>query len=75
MLGLFVPTLVLSLLLAPLGEAERALQRLVDGGAMMAEISAEPSSAVAELARGAMRDPSHLHEPDERTNLAQLSRR
>ncbi|MDX2939159.1 hypothetical protein [Streptomyces ipomoeae] len=39
---------------AVLGEAERALQRLVDARAMVSEVLAEPSSAVAEPARGAM---------------------
>lgn len=39
---------------AALVEAERALQRLVDARATVAEVLAEPSSAVAEPTRGAM---------------------
>ncbi|MFJ3762641.1 hypothetical protein [Streptomyces sp. NPDC090080] len=39
---------------AALGEAERSLQLLVDARAMVAEVLAEPSSVVAEPARGAM---------------------
>ncbi|MGY3205142.1 hypothetical protein [Streptomyces sp. TE5632] len=39
---------------AALGEAERSLQRLVDARATVAEVLAEPSSAVAEPERGAM---------------------
>ncbi|MEU9150527.1 hypothetical protein AB0D59_08265 [Streptomyces sp. NPDC048417] len=39
---------------AALGEAEGALQRLVDARATVAEVLAEPPSAVAEPVRGAM---------------------
>ncbi|MBT2421859.1 hypothetical protein J7F01_40680 [Streptomyces sp. ISL-22] len=39
---------------AALGEAERVLQRLVDARATVAEVLAEPPSAVAEPQRGAM---------------------
>lgn len=39
---------------AALGDAERALQRLVDARATVAEVLAEPSSAAAEPARSAV---------------------
>ncbi|MFJ3762788.1 hypothetical protein [Streptomyces sp. NPDC090080] len=39
---------------AALGEAERALQRLVDARAMVAEVLAEPPSVVEEPQRGSV---------------------
>ncbi|WP_055715293.1 hypothetical protein [Streptomyces torulosus] len=52
---------------AALGEAERALQRLVDARATVAEVLAEPPSAATEPQRGSVAGPVVPHRTDSMT--------